>query len=184
MRFHLSLVSKEFHWVRSKWFPSVVWNKQCTYLALILTLSPNGPRQDSTWASSPRSSIVCFRNDFQALYKLCTYLELILILSPNRLKRASTSPPSPRSTIGFVQNDFWAYSTKGRKPCTYLAPTLTLSPNRTKRIPHEPRHLGVLSGAVKMISEPCLEQTMHLYCTNTNTISKRTKTRFHLSLLT
>ena len=51
-------------------------------------------------------------------------------------------------------------------------------------IPLEPRHLGVLSGAVKMISEPCLEQTMHLSCTNTNTISKQTKTRFHLSLVT
>ena len=37
-------------------------------------------------------------------------------------------------------------------------------------IPLEPRHLGVPSGAVKMISEPYLEQTVHLSCTNTNTI--------------
>ena len=51
-------------------------------------------------------------------------------------------------------------------------------------IPLEPQHLGVLLGAVKMISEPCLEQTEHLSCTNTNTISKRTETRFHLSLVT
>ena len=52
------------------------------------------------------------------------------------------------------------------------------------KIPLEPRHLGVLSGAVKMISKPCLEQTVHLSCTNTNTISKRTETTFHLSLIT
>ena len=52
------------------------------------------------------------------------------------------------------------------------------------KIPLEPRHLGVPSGAVKMIFEPCLEQTVQLSCTNTNTISKRTETRFHLSLIT
>ena len=47
----------------------------------------------------------------------------------------------------------------------------------------EPRHLGVLLGAVKKISEPCLEQTTHLSCTNTNNISKQTETRFHLRLV-
>ena len=70
------------------------------------------------------------------------------------------------------------------KPCTYLALILTLYPNGSKRDSLEPRLPGVLSGAVKMISEPCLEQTVHLSCTNTNTISKRTETRFHLSLVT
>ena len=63
--FHLSLITEEFYRVRSKWFPSLVWNKPCTYLALILTLSPNGPKQDYTWASSPRSSIGCVQNDFR-----------------------------------------------------------------------------------------------------------------------
>ena len=64
-----------------------------------------------------------------------------------------------------------------RKPCTYLALTLTPSPNGPNEIPHDPRHLGVPSGASKMISEPmvCLAQTVHLSCTNTNTISKRTE---------
>jgi hypothetical protein len=45
----------------------------------------------------------------------------------------------------------------------------------------EPHHLGVPSGASKIIYEPMLRltQTMHLSCTNSNTISKRTKMRFH-----
>ena len=38
----------------------------------------------------------------------------------------------------------------------------------------EARHLGVLSGASKMIYEHMvrLAQTMHLFCTDTNTLSK------------
>jgi hypothetical protein len=44
----------------------------------------------------------------------------------------------------------------------------------------------VLSGASKMISEPtvCLAQTVHLSWTNTNTISKWTKMRFHMTHVT
>jgi hypothetical protein len=40
--------------------------------------------------------------------------------------------------------------------------------------PLEPRHLGVPLGASKTISEPMerLAQTMHLFCTDTNTVSK------------
>jgi hypothetical protein len=52
--------------------------------------------------------------------------------------------------------------------------------------PLEPRHLGVPSGASKMISESmvCLAQTMHASCTDTNTVSKWTKTRFHMTHVT
>ena len=64
-----------------------------------------------------------------------------------------------------------------RKPCTYLALTLTPSPNGPNEIPHDPHHLGVPSGASKMISEPMvrLAQTVHLSYIDTNTISKRTE---------
>jgi hypothetical protein len=50
----------------------------------------------------------------------------------------------------------------------------------------DPRHLGVPSGATKMISEPmeCSAQTMHLSFVKITTISKQTKTGFHLSLVT
>jgi hypothetical protein len=41
-------------------------------------------------------------------------------------------------------------------------------------LPHEPRHLGVALGFSKTISEPMvrLAQTVDLYYTNTNTVSK------------
>jgi hypothetical protein len=53
-------------------------------------------------------------------------------------------------------------------------------------LPFEPRHLGVPYGASKMISEAMvyLVQTVHLSCTETNTVSKQTETTFHLSLVT
>jgi hypothetical protein len=52
--------------------------------------------------------------------------------------------------------------------------------------PLELRHLGVLSGVSKTISKTtvCLAQTVHLSCTDTNTISKWTKTRFDMTHVT
>ena len=63
-----------------------------------------------------------------------------------------------------------------RKPCTYLLSTLTPSPNVPNEIPHDPRHLGVPSGASKTLSEPMvrLAQTVHQSYINTN-ISKWTE---------
>jgi hypothetical protein len=63
---HFSLVTLVYHQVRSKWFLWLwyVWRKLCTYLAPILTLSPNGQKWGSTWPTSPRCSIGCVQNDF------------------------------------------------------------------------------------------------------------------------
>ena len=73
-----------------------------------------------------------------------------------------------------------------RKPCTSLALTLTPSPNGLNEIPYDPRHLGVPSGASKMISEPMvrLAQTVHRSCFKISTISKRNETSFHFSFVT
>jgi hypothetical protein len=51
---------------------------------------------------------------------------------------------------------------------------------------HDPRHLGVQSGVSKMIPKPMerLAQTVHLSYTETNTISKRIKTRFYMTPVT
>jgi hypothetical protein len=50
----------------------------------------------------------------------------------------------------------------------------------------EPHHLGVPSRVSKMIFVPmvCSVQTVHLSCTDTNTVSKWTKTRFHMTHVT
>jgi hypothetical protein len=66
--FHLSLVTKDYHWVRRKSFLSLryVWRKLCTYLAPILMQSPNQPKWDSKWPTSPMSSIGCVQNNFWA----------------------------------------------------------------------------------------------------------------------
>jgi hypothetical protein len=74
-----------------------------------------------------------------------------------------------------------------RNPCTYLAPTLTLSPKRERsEIPHEPHHLGVPSGASKMISKPmvCSTYTVHLCYVKISTMCERIEMSFHLSLIT
>jgi hypothetical protein len=73
-----------------------------------------------------------------------------------------------------------------RKPCTYLASRLALYQMNWIKHPLELRHLGVLSGASKMISGPtvCFAQTVHRSCNDTNTICKWTKTRFHMTHIT
>jgi hypothetical protein len=118
--------------------------------------------------------------------KLWIYLALRLTLSPNRPKHDSTWPTLPRSSIRCVHNDFRAYGTFG----TNRAPVLNqdyhyLHTNRNE-LPFDSHHLGVSSGVSKTISEPMvhLAQTVHLSCTETNTISKWIKTSLHLSLVT
>jgi hypothetical protein len=66
MRFHMTHVTLEFHWVRPKRFMRLwyVWNKPCTYLASRLALFLNGLNRASTWASSPRNTIRFVQNDF------------------------------------------------------------------------------------------------------------------------
>jgi len=67
-----------------------------------------------------------------------------------------------------------------RKLCTYLAMKLKLS---LSWIPYDTRHLGVPLGASKLISEHilCSLETVHLSCIKISTISKQTKSSFHLS---
>jgi hypothetical protein len=65
-RFYMTHVTQEFHRVRLKRFLKLwyVWCKLWTYLAPILTISPNGPKQYSSRPTSPRSSNGCVENDF------------------------------------------------------------------------------------------------------------------------
>ena len=57
-----------------------------------------------------------------------------------------------------------------------------LQADRTKN-PHEPLHQGVPSRASKLVSQPMVHQaqTVYVYCTETNTISKETELRFYMT---
>ena len=96
--------------------------------------------------------------------KPCTYLT----------ERDSTCPTSPRSSIWCIQNDFPSLWYVWHQPCTHLVSRLASSPNARNELRLDPLHLGVPSGASKTISDPMvhLVQTVHLSCTDTNTISK------------
>ena len=103
--------------------------------------------------------------------KPCTYLASRLALYPNRPNWAFTLAPLPRSTSPKWVLILWCIRSK---PCTYFAPKLTQSPNISKQNPYDTRHLGVPSGASKLISKHmvCSMQTVHQSCIKIRTISK------------
>ena len=114
---HLSPLTQEYHRVRPKWF-LILWCIRCKLcIAPKLTMSPNGPKQDSIWHTSSRSYIRCVLTDFLSISyvpcKPCIYLGSRLALSPNTPNHAFTWAPWPRSIIGCVQNGFLSYGALG-----------------------------------------------------------------------
>ena len=85
-----------------------------------------------------------------------------------------------------VQNDFRAYGTFDANRAPILRQDYHYVRKYRNELRLEPRHLVVPSGASKMISEPMvrLAQTMHLSCTDTNTVSKQKEVRFHMTHVT
>jgi hypothetical protein len=82
-------------------------------------------------------------------------------LSPNGPKRPPTWASSPRSTIGCVQKDFWGYGMFGANRASILHRYLHCLQTDRNEIPHDPRHLGVLSGVFKIIFEPVVYSTQN-----------------------
>ena len=85
------------------------------------------------------------------------------------------------SSIGCIQNDFRAYGTFGANREPILRQYYHYLQTDRNELSVEPRHLAVPLGASKTIPEPMvpLAQT-DLSCTDTNTVSKWTKTRFDM----
>jgi hypothetical protein len=112
----------------------------------------------------------------------CNYLAPTPTLSLNGTKWGSTWPTLPWTSIGCIQNNFRGYGMFGPNRAPILHQDWHYLWTDWIELPLEPRLLGIPSGASKMISEPkiCLSQTMHLSCTDTNTVSERTETRFHM----
>jgi hypothetical protein len=118
--------------------------------------------------------------------KPSTYHAPKLKVSLKGPKGYSTWPTSPRSSIGCVQNDFWGYGTFGANCGSILHQDLHYLQIDRNKILHYPRPLGVPSGASRTISELTIHsaQTVQLSWIKISTVSKRTKTSFHLSLIT
>jgi hypothetical protein len=104
--------------------------------------------------------------------KPCTYHAPKLTLSPKVPKGDSTWPTSPRNSIECVQNNFWGYGTLSANCGSILHWDKHYLQMDQNKILHDPHHLGVPSGASKMISEltyvqrkPCnyLESRLALY---------------------
>jgi hypothetical protein len=102
------------------------------------------------------------------------------------MDRGFTWASSPRSTIRCVQNDFSTDGIFGANCAPILHRQWHCLQIETSEIPHDLRRLGVPSDASKMIFEPMVHstQTVHISFVKISTISERTKTRFHLSLIT
>jgi hypothetical protein len=175
------------HQFSSLWY---VRRKPCTYLQPMLTLSPNGPKWDSTWPMSPRSFIVCVQNYFLTIWyvlrKPWTYLAPTQTPYPNGPKQDSMRCTSPMSSIGCIQNDFWDYGTIGANHAHILRQDSHYLQTNQNELPLEPHHPGVPSGVSKTITEHMvfLAQTVHLSCTETNTISKWTEMRIDMTHVT
>jgi hypothetical protein len=151
MRFYMTHVTLEHCPVRPKRFLRLWDNlrKLCTYLVLNLTLSPNGPKRVSIWASSRRSTIRCIQNNFCAYGTYGANHAPKLTLSPKGSKGDSTWPTSPRSSIGCVQNYFWGYGTFGANCGSILHRDKHYLQMDQNEILHDPCHLRVPLGASK-----------------------------------
>jgi hypothetical protein len=143
--------------------------KPCTYLACWLKLSPNELKWASIWPTKP-----------------CTYLALRLTASPNRPKWASTWPTSPWSSIKCAQNDFQAYWTFCANHAIILRWDEHYLQMDRKELLLDPHHVGVQSGASKLISKPMvrLALTVFISFVEINRTSKWTETSFHLTHIT
>jgi len=137
--------------------PWYVRRKPCTYLALTLTPSPNGPNEiphDPHHLGVPSGASKTISEPMvrsaQTVHRSCIKISTIS-------KRTETSFQLSFVTLVYhrvcPKRYLWLWYV-WRKPCTYLALTLTPSRNGHNEIPHNPRHLGVPSGVLKTISKP------------------------------
>jgi hypothetical protein len=118
----------------SLWY---IQRKTCTYLALSLPLSPNGPTitlslNGPKWVStSPSSFIVCVQNDFRACGTFGANRAPILH-QPNIVSKWTETSfllsLIPKEYHCVRPNWFLSLRYVWRKPWTYLAQTPTLSP--------------------------------------------------------
>jgi hypothetical protein len=169
---------------------AVVRSAQTVHLSCV-KISTIFKRTESSFHLSlvTRSPIGCVQNDLyayghsvQTMHLSCIKISTI----SNELSQASTWASSPRSTIGCVQNNFRAYGMFSTNHAPIFHRHQHYLQMDQNKIPHDPRHLGLPSGASKMISKAVVRsaQTVHLSCVKISTIFERSESSFHLSLVT
>jgi hypothetical protein len=154
--------------------------KPCTYITPTLTMSPNGPKQNSTGPThrgvpSEASNTISERMVHSTQN---AHLSCIKITTSSKWTQTSIHLSLVTKEYHRVRpKQFLSLWSIRRKPCSYIAPTLTLSSNGLKRDFTCPTHLGLTSGAFKTIFVPMvrLAQIVHLSCVKISTISKRLK---------
>jgi hypothetical protein len=109
----------------------------------------------------------------QIVHLYCTDTNTVSKWTETRFHMTHT----PRSSIGCVQHDFWADGTFDTNRAPFLRQDYHYLQTDSIKLPLEPRHLGVLSGSSETISVPIVHpaQPVHLYCSDTNTISNGPK---------
>jgi hypothetical protein len=118
----------------SLWY---VRRKPCTYIAPTLTLSPNGPKRDSTWPTHLGVPSGASKTISEHMVRLVqtTQLSCVKISTMSKWTQASLHLSLVTwSTIECVQNDFWAYSTFCANRAPILHPYCTDTNTVSKRI--------------------------------------------------
>jgi hypothetical protein len=143
---------------------------------------PNDPRHLGVRYTASKmvfeAMVYLAQTKLQSCVKISTFYK--------RTKKSFLLSLEPRSAIRCVKNNFCAYDMFSANSAPILQQHKHCLQMDGNEIPHDPRHLGVLSGASKMISEPMVHsaQTAPLSCIKISAISKQTKSSFHLSLIT
>jgi hypothetical protein len=150
--------------------------KACTYLASRLAPYPNGLNQACTWASSPTSTVWCVQNDFWAYCMFGAKRAPSLHRTNTLFRRTRMKFHKNHITYefhGVCPKWFLGLRYVQCKCFIHLASRLALSPNGLNRASTWASSPCTTIAGIQNDSEPmvCLAQTMHISCTNTNTIS-------------
>jgi hypothetical protein len=130
----------------------MVRSAQTVHLSCIkISIISKRTERRSTWASSPRSTIVCIQNDFWAYGIFGASRASILCQDSHHLQTDRNELPLERRHLGVPSSASKTIS----KPNVCLMQTVHLSCIQMDQneIPHGAHYIGVLSGASKIISE-------------------------------
>jgi hypothetical protein len=168
---------------------AVVCSAETVHLSCVkISTISNELTQASTWASSPRSTIVCVQNDFRAYCMVSTIHAPILHrhqhylqMDQNEILHDPCHLGVPSGASKAISKNLVRSSQTMHLSCVKIS-TISNELNQASTWALSPRStIGCIEN--DFWAYVCLAQTVHLSWTDTNTISKWTKTRFHMTCL-